>query len=343
MRHEAIFQEFIEKYVNLNANRLRILEQRIETVERFLRSSELGSSILAVSTQGSYLHRTIIKPPLTRNSFDADVTVYLKPTDKWAAKDYIDQVYMTLKASSTYRSMASRQTRCVNLNYAGHFHLDIVPMIVQQPWFGRKTYKVCNRLENGFEVTDGPGFDRWWNDQAMKVPGEKLVIVTRILKYLRDVKGTFSCKSILLTTLVGLQIHDDEDANDWKDIATSLQTIVRRLDDFMRGSLSMPSVENPVLAGETFTRHWDQRKYRNFRLKIRQYREWIEDAYAENDPVESVAKWRRVLGPDFASHYSTEELQKTERDADQEDGADKTLSEALSVGALVIGALWLLR
>ncbi len=62
----------------------------------------------------------------------------------------------------------------------------------------------------------------------------------------------------------------------------------------------MPVIKNPVLPGEHFNRHWDQAKYENFRDKIHRYRQWTDDAYAEPDQDESIAKWRRVFGDGFA-------------------------------------------
>ena len=62
----------------------------------------------------------------------------------------------------------------------------------------------------------------------------------------------------------------------------------------------MPTVTNPALPAEDFNRHWDQAKYENFREKIHQYREWIDDAYNEPDRDQSIAKWQRVFGDEFA-------------------------------------------
>jgi len=62
----------------------------------------------------------------------------------------------------------------------------------------------------------------------------------------------------------------------------------------------MPVVTNPVLSSETFNRHWDQDKYENFRNCIHRYREWIDDAYEEEERTESIRKWRRVFGDEFA-------------------------------------------
>ncbi len=62
----------------------------------------------------------------------------------------------------------------------------------------------------------------------------------------------------------------------------------------------MPRVENPVLSGECFDRHWDQEKYANFRDKINCYTAKINSAYDEQQSRnESIKKWREIFGDKF--------------------------------------------
>jgi hypothetical protein len=51
---------------------------------------------------------------------------------------------------------------------------------------------------------------------------------------------------------------------------------------------------------------WDDLKYANFRSKIHTYRTWIDDAYGEQDRDESIGKWRRVFGNDYAKTVAIE-------------------------------------
>ncbi len=63
----------------------------------------------------------------------------------------------------------------------------------------------------------------------------------------------------------------------------------------------------PFLPSEDFADVWTDEQYENFRDKIHTYREWIDDAYNETDRNESIAKWRRVFGDDFAGGVVLEE------------------------------------
>ena len=124
----------------------------------------------------------------------------------------------------------------------------------------------------------------------------------RLFKYLRDIKTTFSCKSILLTTLLCNRVNDfEQTSSNFTDVATSLRTIITRLDDYLSLHQEMPIISNPVQIDEDFNRHWNQEKYDNFKKFISKYRAWIEDAYDEKDRDISISKWRKVFGDKFNS------------------------------------------
>jgi len=126
--------------------------------------------------------------------------------------------------------------------------------------------------------------------------------VTRLLKYIRDVKLTFSCKSILLTTLIGERITaaDAFYRNTYfPDLPTALHTLMHRLDDYLQARPKLHEVRNPVLPSENFIRHWDDDKYENFGEMMHKYWEWIDDAYLETNEAESTRKWQKIFGDEF--------------------------------------------
>ncbi len=135
------FNEFLLNNVNLNQHRIDTLESRVSTITNFLKGSDsLKASFITAIPQGSYAHRTIIKPTVKKAIFDADVVVYLKPIKGWEPKDYIQKIYELFNSSSIYKGKASRQTRCVKLNYAGEFHIDVVPCIRKGGLLGQQEF-----------------------------------------------------------------------------------------------------------------------------------------------------------------------------------------------------------
>lgn len=296
------FSRFLVDEVNLNQTRIDTLASRVNTIETFLTNSTWKPKIRGFSPQGSWAHRTIIKPG-TGSLFDADLIVFVDPVPGWRPADYIVELRAVFRASDRYRDLASMSTRCATLTYAGDFCLDVVTCVVDQHSPG--TLDVCNRKDDVFEPTNPLRYTAWLAERNLWVGSNHLQHVMRLIKYLRDIKVTFSAKSILLTTLVGSQINPldarEENRKAWfSDVPTALRILVGRLDDLLRANSVMPTVRNPVLPTEHFNRHWDQKKYDNFLDKIHQYREWIDDAHTEAGRDESVAKWRRVFGEEFA-------------------------------------------
>ncbi len=287
MKHEKFFNEFMEEKVNLNKTRLETLQKRVGCIKGFLENNLEGYQ--AIENQGSYGSKTIIKPPKEKD-FDADIMVYIEDLD-WEAKEYIENIYKLFKDDGNYKDIVKRKTRCVTIDYSGDFHLDIVPCI-------EKKY-ICNKKENEFEITDGTAYKNWLIGKNEK-SGGYLKKVIKLVKYMRDIKTNFSCKSILLTTLLGNQIKDSDSVS-FSDLPTALKHIMNNLNDFLQNNEHMPTIKNPVLDDEDFNRHWDEDKYSNFRDKIKLYTDKINEAYNSNDHNESVKKWREIFGDDFGT------------------------------------------
>ncbi len=304
------FDTFLSEVVNLNQARIDTLKARVDTIVTTLEGFEEYSDILIETCpQGSWAHRTIIKPA-ENGGFDADVVAFVEPREGWTPAEYIENLYTQFKGHGTYADKVSRKTRCVTIQYANEFSIDIVPCVRKSGFWAGTTEWILNRRENTEERTNSDGLNDWFKKQNGYVGNNYLIKVVRLLKYLRDIKKTFSAKSVLLTTLLGERVNSwDADigfGNDFTDMPTALRVSIKRLDKYLQENSDMPEVANPSLPEETFTRHWDQDKYSNFRNFIHRYAEWIEDAYVEVDHDESILKWRRVFGDDFAKSVTLE-------------------------------------
>ncbi|MEY8214824.1 MAG: hypothetical protein RPR97_10145 [Colwellia sp.] len=297
------FNEFLKNNVNLNQNRVDTLERRVATITSFIRASDnFCNSFITAIPQGSYSHRTIIKPTKKKAIFDADVVVYLKSIKGWEPKGYIQKIYELFNSSSVYRGKVSRQTRCVKLNYAGEFHIDIVPCVRESSLWDGDQNNVCNRLTNKFESCSSEKYSDWVKEKNSVVGNNNLIKSIRLFKYLRDHKQTFSVKSILLTTIVASQVTAWDKlwgTDDFKDLPTSLKSLFNRLDNWLQENETMPIVNNPADDDENFNRHWDENKYQNFRSQVSKYNDWINDAYSELDKTKSIEKWQKIFGDCF--------------------------------------------
>ena len=296
--------------VNLNQTRINLLDESAETIKTFLKGSGYGAKILRFADQGSWAHSTIIKP-LPGKAFDADLVMFVEEVEGWEAKDYINNLALVFRSSETYKSKTKSFSHCATIEYVGERKLDIAPCVINRNGF--EQYEVCNRTTNQFEQTDAEAYTGWVKQRNVWSKGNSLKKSVRLIKYLKDTKTTFTCQPVLLTTLLGERINLlDEYSNEFSDTPTALKFLMGRLDDWLQNQVYVPIVANPVLVTvEDFARGWDQKKFNNFQDQIHRYREWIDQAYDEENRNDSIAKWRRVFGADFAKGIEIEEASTT--------------------------------
>ncbi len=294
------FATFLADTVNLNSTRIDDLDASVEALKDAIRDSEWGAELIEFQEQGSWAHRTIIRP-VDGNAFDADLLVVVDPVEGWDAKSYISTLRSVFAAHGTYKDKVRRFSHCVTIEYAGERKVDLAPCVRDR--IGTGGHEVCNYNSNQFERSEPEAYTSWLRERNAWTGGNGLRKVTRLLKYLRDIKGNFTCPSILLTTLLGMQVTvlDSLNKHAFPDTPTALRTVVGRLDDWLQSRPTKPSVTNPVLSSEIFSDLWSEDQYGNFRAKINLYRNWIDEAFDEPDRDESIGKWRRIFGDDFAS------------------------------------------
>jgi hypothetical protein len=292
------FKTFLNDHVNLNQTRVDQLDSSVSAVKAAIKDAAWKPSIIEFSAHGSWAHGTIIKP-LPDKEFDADLLVIVAPIVGWEAKEYVNSLYSALDQDATYKDKLQRHSYCLTIEYAGVRRIDVAP-VVRGRWTPGWD-EVCNRATNQFQRSAPIEYTNWVVDRNAIAGGNDLRKVTRLLKYLRDIKGNFTCPSFLLTTLLGYQIQEsDKHASPFPDTPTTLKCLLGRLDDWLQANPTLPEVRNPVLYSEVQSNAWDETKYSNFRDKINLYRGWVDDAYDEQDRDESIGKWRRVFGDDFA-------------------------------------------
>ena len=292
------FTDFLREDVDLNQGRMDRLETAVGGVNEHLKKNLPGYQNM--EKQGSYALGTLIKPVDDNDEYDADIQIVMNPNPQWEAKDYVLAINRSLADNKTYTDKLRLKTRCVTVDYAGDFHLDVVPRVTI-----KGKHYVCNRIDNKFEETDGNGYRDWFNEKN-RITGGNLKRVVRLLKHLRDHKNSFTAKSILLTTLAGNTIRaSDEGAKAVSTVADTLETVLSRMNDYLQRHPNMPEIKNPVLPTENFNRHWDQRRYANFRDRIQSYAATAKRAKAEPSAEKAIKAWQELFGDSFGKGGSS--------------------------------------
>ena len=286
------FREFLRGEVNLNQRRLHRLQVSVRDVSRHLKANL--PNYQNIDRQGSYGLDTFIRPVNEDDEYDADIQVVTNPNPNWEARDYLDALCQTLAQEHNFAHKIEMGTRCVTLNYAGEFHLDIVPRITQDG-----VHHICNWDLNKLQETDGTGYRNWFSERS-RITRVNLKRTVRLLKYIRDRQDNYVAKSILLTTLAGRAIHpSDQGTEGVRTVANTLTTVLTRMDGYLQRHEAMPTITNPALQSEDFNRHWTQPRYDYFRERIHIHAQIAAEALASPSIEDSIRLWRRLLGPAF--------------------------------------------
>jgi hypothetical protein len=297
MKFTHSFAAFLKNTVNLNQTRVDQANAAFDTLTSFVKNAAETKDIFKTSSrQGSLRQGTIIKPRTDETEFDVDMLVDVKDVSGWKAADYLDAFHKAFKNSDRYKELVDRRgkTRCVTIDYATNdFHVDIVPSI---EWSGQ--CYIMNRRTNQFELTDGDGYAAWFSGRNEITGGAELVRVVRLCKYLRD-EHDWPVKSILLTTLVGLQVYDADKATTFADTPTALVNLLYRTDTWLQAQKQVPQIANPALPSEKFARHWDQETFDAFKKKFHKAAGEAAAAYNEADGDKSGEAWQKVFGDKF--------------------------------------------
>ena len=298
MKLVDLFTTFLKETVNLNQTRIDLLDSSVDALKDFVRGSDWEPRIRGFEEQGSWAHETIIKP-VDGGEFDADLLVMVDPVKGWSAADYVRRLGEIFGASGVYKDKVKTWDFCVTVTYAGERKVDLAPCVMSLSRQG--SLHVCNHSTNTFEESAPVEYTNWLKERNTYSGSNSFRKVTRLLKYLRDIKMTFTCPSVLLTTLLGMQIEWwDKDLQDFTDVPTTLRTVIHRLDDWLQARPSKPLITNPKLPSENFGGMLTEAQYVNFRRFIHKYRGWIDEAYDAEDRAESIKAWQRVFGDEFA-------------------------------------------
>jgi len=293
------FKAFLEDTVNLNQTRLTLLHERVTAITSYLEGdSVIGEIFKDVIPQGSMAHRTIIKPQAGRE-YDADILLELAHQKDWTPYDYIQATYEAFRRSGIYKSMVSRKSRCVRVSYAGDCHIDVVPCFEYEG-----SLYICNRSgEGSFERTNPVGYSQWLEEHDGTAAGN-LIRSIRMMKWLRDYKTTFTCRSIILNVLLSETVTEHRLISDpqyYKDVPTSFVHILEDLATYLQPySAVVPTIADPSCPEVTFNHRWsDDAQFFNLRECIMTYAAWAREAYDAPTKKASLAGWQKLFGEQF--------------------------------------------
>ena len=258
--------------------------------------SREGSPLRAFSPhifpQGSQRLGTTTKP-IDRSEFDLDAVCKLTATKDWHPGELYQLIWDSLSENGIYRPMMKRMPRCIRLEYAGDFHLDIAPAIPDQDCGGHcilvpdldANLALEHPANNRWKSTNPQEYAVWFEDQCVPVwslsgkyaraqvdpvPEQEAIHTkpalkrsVQLFKRWRDVeyrnRSKLAPPSIILTTLSGQYYEGQQLCAD--SLKSILDSTVREVE-----SGNPLRLTNPAHRQENICEKWDANPdaYRDF-------------------------------------------------------------------------------
>lgn len=287
------FNTFLRDHVNLNQTRVDTLQARVSSLDDYLADGSVLADLVAddVIPQGSFAHKTIIRP-YTGNDFDADVLLPMDEQTDWAPKKYTVELQKALEASSRYAGKTALGKRCVTIDYADDFHIDVVPFVTRADGL---TY-ITHRIDDEW-IRQDPIALTTWIEESARITNGHLIRAIRLVKYLRD-RSSLNVASVVLTALLTERVHSFAGVDDYKNVATTLVSLVEDLNDYIGPMTTVPWVDDRI--GQNLANRLTPTGFTNLQSQVKT---WARKMRAALDATadESVDLWRAVFGDKFGA------------------------------------------
>jgi hypothetical protein len=158
---------------------------------------------------------------------------------------------------------------------------------------------IVNRRANEFERVNPEGFVDWVRRKDRIAQGH-LRTTLRLLKYLRDYKGTFDVPSVILTVVVGSRASEVFAFFErYCDLPTAFRSLVAGTDRWLQAQAGVPLVKDPSCPVVNFGHRLDEARFCKFRDQFHGYADAVRAAYKEKDREQSIELWRGIFGSTF--------------------------------------------
>ena len=303
--------------IKLDSTRIDRVVKAIERFQAFCTSDPQLSAARAgdVFLQGSVATKTVVKP-IKRDEFDVDVVYPFRlnafPFDTKPGQ-IIEWFLSRLRESDFYKNNLKPRDRCARINYAGDFHVDIIPATNTLDY--HKPYAVPAKDLSDWITNDPLGYVNWVGQIDSRADGadgdgvSRFVRCCRIMKRWRDAKLTTeqAPASILLVTMLGK--HDPTIKNYNPPIADALypqyQTDIAYLYDMIRlthsclNSARRSAFMHPTIPNEDLSRGWDKKYLTIFMDRLQACIENVRKGIYSSDENASISHYRNAFGDTF--------------------------------------------
>jgi Second Messenger Oligonucleotide or Dinucleotide Synthetase domain len=146
----------------------RLAEERYISIAHYLeeKDSSLAVHRPVIYPQGSAKIETTVKP-IGENEFDVDVICQLLLSERTSQTDFLNLLYDRLAARKCYT--LKRMNRCVRVQYANEFHIDITPGIADRNQ-GPENIFVTDKELGRWKESNPKDYAKWFHAIAQIQP-----------------------------------------------------------------------------------------------------------------------------------------------------------------------------
>jgi hypothetical protein len=225
----------------------------------------------------------------------------------------IQSLYSFLRQNAIYRPMTTIKRRCVRIEYADDFYMDVLPAC-HDTTVGGTCIKVPDRALKGWSDSNPKGYIDWFKkrsrmlfvrtmmDKAEPIPDQEAVaekevlqLIVQLTKRWRDIHFAgmdpkLAPISVVLTTLAAGTYRGERSVS--RALASMLGGVVQLIDQSGRAGERHLHLHNPSNLAEDLTERWDSNPpaYQAFERGIRDFQQrWSRLAGQGNVKGELVA------------------------------------------------------
>ena len=309
---ESEFRE-LSNSINLNPARRDRINSALEHFERFCGNEPALSAAMGKNrpfVQGSVASGTSIRP-IQSDEHDVDVVFPFSSRSGVVPAEprrVVDWFLEHLEADGFYKDRITPKSRCVRINYAGDFHLDIVPACPDMP--SHHPFAIPTKDAEQWVTTDPLGYTQWvavldmQSGDADDTGAGRFVRSLRILKRWRDLNLTpsISPPSILLSTMLGRHEPNCKFRQDLNEslfpkypyMAAYLYDMLRLVDSCISEG-SANAFRHPTL-DEDLGKGWQHHHLSPFRDRLQECVRGLRSGIDATDKKGALESFRRALG-----------------------------------------------
>lgn len=152
--------------------------KRYKTIAEWLKAADspLAKFSPDIYSQGSLRIGTTVKPK-GEDEYDVDLVCELNADPRNFADPTVllDMIEARLQANKTYEGMIERKNRCIRINYANEFHMDILPACPSPSHLdshGEHCLKVPDCKLEDWKDSNPKGYAKWFEAKAFSATAE---------------------------------------------------------------------------------------------------------------------------------------------------------------------------